>query len=107
MLANQPAFFFFSSASSLACRWHRRLLKDSWLENDTHSFVIRIWHEAVDREGNAIAWRGFVDHVASGKRLYFHDIHGIVRFIQEQAGLNARPGSKWKSLLAKIRHEAT
>jgi hypothetical protein len=78
------------------------------LQSDTHSFIIRIWHEAVDSKGNIVAWRGSIDYVGNDQRLYFYDLDGIVRFIQEQAGLNvSRPGPKWRSLLAWIRHAIT
>jgi hypothetical protein len=73
------------------------------LENDTHSFVVRIWHELTDREGNIVTWRGSIDHVGSGERAYFHDLYGIVNFIQEQMGLNASCHSRWRSIWAKIR----
>lgn len=60
------------------------------MEGDTQSFVVRIWHEATDSEGKIVAWRGFVDHVGSAKRLYFYDLDKIARFIQQEAGLSAR-----------------
>ncbi len=78
------------------------------MQGDTHSFVVRIWHEAVDGKGHIIAWRGSIDYVGSGQRLYFYDLDGIVRFIQEQAELNPKGlGSKWRSLLARIRRAIT
>ena len=78
------------------------------MQGDTHSFVVRIWHEAVDSKGHIIAWRGAIDHVGSGQRLYFHDLYGIVRFIQEQAEVNPKGfGSKWRSLLTRIRRTIT
>ena len=60
------------------------------MEGDILSFVVRIWHEAVDSEGNAVTWRGYVDHVGSDKRLYFCDLDKVVSFIQREAGLNAQ-----------------
>lgn len=65
------------------------------MENDTHSFVIRIWHETVDGEGNIVDWRGSIDHVGSGNRLYFYDLEGIARFIREQLGLGSRRPRRW------------
>ena len=77
------------------------------MHSDTQSFIIRIWDEAVDDEGQVVTWRGSIDHVGSGKRLYFCDLDGIGRFIQEQARLNPGPGPRWKSLQAWIKHIIT
>jgi hypothetical protein len=75
------------------------------LEDDTHSFVVRIWHEAVDQEGKPTAWRGYVDHIASGKRHYFTDLKGVVSFMEQQLEWKTVPPSRWQSFLAKLRHE--
>lgn len=58
-------------------------------EGDTHSFVVRIWYESHQAQAGEAAWRGSVDYVASGERLYFCDLETCVRFIQEQARLAA------------------
>ncbi len=60
------------------------------MHGDTHSFVIRIWQEAMDSEGNITAWRGSIDHVGSGERLHFYDLDRVVHFIQQQVGLDDR-----------------
>jgi hypothetical protein len=75
------------------------------LENDTQSFVVRIWHEAVDAEGHVVVWRGSIDHVGSGKRLYFDELGGIVRFIREVMGGSVRrPKLRVKLLFDRIMH---
>ncbi len=77
------------------------------MEGDTQSFVVRIWYEATDGEGHAVAWRGFVDHVGSARRLYFHDLGKITSFIQQEAGLDNRqcgPKRGSSSLRRFIRH---
>lgn len=60
------------------------------VQGDTHSFIVRIWHEALDREGNIIAWRGSIDHVGGGDRFYFDDLDRLVQFMREQVGLNGQ-----------------
>ena len=75
------------------------------MEDDTHSFVVRIWHEALDQEGNPTAWRGYVDHIASGKRYYFADLKGIVSFIEQQLKWKTESPSRWQSLWARLRRE--
>jgi hypothetical protein len=78
------------------------------LQSDTHSFIVRVWHEAIDSKGHVMVWRGSIDYVGTGQRFYFCDLDGLVRFIQERAALNVeRPGPKWRSLLAWIRHAIT
>lgn len=61
----------------------------SRLRRDVHAFIVRIWHETDDGDESVFSWRGTVDHVRTGKRLYFHDLDTFLRFIAEQAGLRA------------------
>jgi hypothetical protein len=78
------------------------------VQGDTHAFIVRIWHEELDHEGNGLAWRGSIHHVGSNQRLYFQDLEGIVRFVREQSGINAqRPGRRWHALLDRIRCDST
>jgi len=72
---------------------------------DTQSFIVRIWHEGVDATGNIVAWRGSIDHVGSGRRVYFHDLNGALRFIQDQAGVRVSRDPWWRAVLAWVRHE--
>jgi hypothetical protein len=60
--------------------------KDSRIVDDTHSFVVRIWHEGQDLAGNVTAWRGSIEHVGQGERQYFVDLGEIGRYIQEYVG---------------------
>jgi hypothetical protein len=43
-------------------------------------FIVRFWHEA-SRERSG-AWRGSVDHVDSGQRLYFAQLEDLEAFIR-------------------------
>ena len=93
----------------LPCRLGSKLfpyanLQGSSLGNEMQSFVVRIWQETADGNGRAGIWRGSIDHVGSGKRLYFCDLNGIVRFVQEQSGLEVGPVSRTrKSIPDRIR----
>jgi hypothetical protein len=82
------------------------------LEKETYSFIVRIWNasddlgaaRSADREDPAgekhppgeeplksrdeSGWRGSIDDVGSGRRLYFYDMESIVRFIREQVSGN-------------------
>ena len=56
------------------------------MQNDTYSFVVRIWQESVDSDGNVVAWRGSIDDVGDGERTYFADLERILPFIRKQIG---------------------
>jgi hypothetical protein len=69
------------------------------MEEDTHSFIIRIWNAAEDRPGKPSAWRGSIDYVGNDKRLYFNDLNSVVCFIHEQVdSMNRTSKSSWESL---------
>jgi hypothetical protein len=60
------------------------------VKDDIFSFVVRIWPESTDAEGNVTHWRGSVDQVGTSNRLYFHRFDRIVNFIQQQLGLRVQ-----------------
>jgi hypothetical protein len=49
-----------------------------------HLFVVRIWSEH-DR-AEPLQWRGCIDHVQSGKKLYFAKLGDIMDFIALRTG---------------------
>jgi hypothetical protein len=51
--------------------------------DDTHSFVVRIWHEGKGLAGDVAAWRGSIEHVGRGERRYFVDLGEIGGYIRE------------------------
>ncbi len=50
-------------------------------EPNTHSFIVRIWLEPREIAGATVEWRGVIEHVASGERLYINDVDRIAEFI--------------------------
>ncbi len=48
---------------------------------DTHSFVLRCWREPRELEEAAPVWRGEVEHVPTGKRIYFKNFEELKGFL--------------------------
>ena len=65
------------------------------MRRNTHSFIIRIWYEAVDDQGNALTWRGSVEHVGNGRRLHFDRMDDFLDFIRKESGLRERGPTRW------------
>jgi len=59
---------------------------------DNYSFVVRIWQELRDEEGNWLAWRGSVHDVSSGERSYFDEPARLIAFIEERVGVHGQGG---------------
>lgn len=62
------------------------------MENDAtrpslyHSFLIRMWREEdLDDPERASEWQGEVEHIQSGRRWKFENLHDLLGFIQIQA----------------------
>ena len=47
-----------------------------------HRFIVRLRLELGEIEGESREWRGHIDHIEGGERLYFRDLDEITRFIQ-------------------------
>ena len=62
-----------------------------------HAFVVKLWLEGREIEGAQPEWRGRIDHVQSGKRVYFRSIAEINQFIQTFLdATEGRPAKKEK-----------
>ena len=51
------------------------------LDNNSHSFIVRLWRESREIEDAISEWRGMIEHVESGERIYLRDLNTIVYFI--------------------------
>jgi hypothetical protein len=56
------------------------------MPEDIHSFLVRVWSEAVEGGDHVDAWRGSIERVGDGQRFYFHELEGIPDLIQELVG---------------------
>ncbi len=44
-------------------------------------FIVRIWREARESEGDPPEWRGSIEHVKTGERRYVKQLDEVVGFI--------------------------
>lgn len=68
-------------------------------EDRVHSFVIRVWQEPREIEGTGPEWRGRIEHVQSGERVYFRTLDRMVEFIT----VYLKDAGSQSSLLKSIR----
>jgi hypothetical protein len=81
------------------------------VRSDTRAFIIRIWHEALNRDGSIRLWRGSIEHVNTGRRLHFRDLLMAMRFIEQESGIEAeqtRPSAQnwnWRLILTWLKNK--
>jgi hypothetical protein len=51
------------------------------IENNTHSFIVKIWLEKVITATGHAAWRGHITHVPGGERSYVRDLDDVPIYI--------------------------
>jgi hypothetical protein len=49
------------------------------IEEDQHLFVVRFWLET--RRGKPASWRGMVEHIHHGRKIYFASLQNLTDFI--------------------------
>jgi hypothetical protein len=62
-----------------------------------HSFVVRLWLEPREIENAAPVWRGVIEHVTTGKRLYMNNLDQIKAFIASYLAETEENTSKCRS----------
>jgi hypothetical protein len=62
-------------------------------EQKQHSFMIRIWLERDSLKNSRSEWRGWIDHVPSGKRRYFREFSEVSEFILACTSHPSNPSS--------------
>ena len=70
------------------------------LEENTHSFIVKIWLEEITDETSDVLWRGYITHVSSGARLYLKELSDIIDFVQTYLeSMGVRPSRRMKVCL--------
>jgi hypothetical protein len=62
---------------------------DEGMERHEHRFVVHVWYESAGRSDGQ--WRGEIDHVGYGRRLYFSSFGDLIDFIKIRLGDPAFP----------------
>ena len=57
------------------------------INEQSHAFIVKIWHERRDIAGAEPVWRGSVDDVQAGSRLYFDSLGVLCSYLTRHAGL--------------------
>lgn len=62
-------------------------------EEDTQTFIVRFWRESRKREDARPIWRGSVEHMPSGQRVYvrnFKEAESFMSHFVPQINMNSR-----------------
>jgi hypothetical protein len=51
-------------------------------EDRSAAFIVRVWCESGDEPDAVRAWRGSVEHVASGERSFFTELDAVIAFMK-------------------------
>ncbi len=71
------------------------------LSDNTHVFLLRIWIEPRLVEGQPPLFRGLIEQIGSGEKVYIKDMdeaYAYFRRFFEKQGLRERPRSFWRRL---------
>jgi hypothetical protein len=70
-------------------------------EEDTQVFIVRFWRESRELEGAHPIWRGSVEHMPSGQRIYvknFKEVERVMSSFVPREELNGKI-SGWRNKL--------
>lgn len=71
------------------------------LEDRSAAFIVRVWCErGDDPTGDVKAWRGSIEHVPSGQRVYFQELEVVLAFMKPylvELGIEA-PNRFWERM---------
>jgi hypothetical protein len=57
------------------------------IDERSFAFVVKVWQERRDIDGAAPTWRGSLDDVQSGDRVYFDTLSELCEQLRAHAGL--------------------
>ena len=55
------------------------------LDDRSAAFIVRVWCERGDGPGDRVRdWRGSIEHVESGERVFFRELHVMTEFMSRR-----------------------
>ncbi len=55
------------------------------LDDRSAAFIVRVWCERGDGPGDRVRdWRGSIEHVESGERIFFREMHVMTEFMSRR-----------------------
>jgi hypothetical protein len=76
------------------------------VDTRSQSFLLRVWEERCDKDGQDQVWRGSLEEVQSGKRMYFSTLLELCAFLGSRTGMASPPPGRDRRL-ARSRHWRT
>lgn len=73
------------------------------LDERSHTFVVKIWEERRDIAGVERTWRGSVDDIQGGTRVYFTTLAELSNYLRRRSGMAGALPRLHHRLLARIR----
>lgn len=71
------------------------------LDQRTFAFIVKIWWERRDVEQAAPVWRGSIEDVQSGRRVYFRSLHELCQYLEHRVPtFHSRSG--WRARLRRL-----
>ncbi|HEV7216110.1 MAG TPA: hypothetical protein VGP33_13430 [Chloroflexota bacterium] len=74
------------------------------MDERSHSFVLRIWEEPREQDGAEPIWRGSMEEVLTGTRVYFSTLLDLCDHLGRSTGMPNPRRSLRERLLARSRH---
>jgi len=73
-------------------------MKQELFQDNTHSFILKVWVEGSSKDGKPVIWRGHITHVPSGERRYLKDMGDIALYVASYLEeVNAKP-DRWRRM---------
>jgi hypothetical protein len=78
------------------------------LDDRSAAFIVRVWCERGDGPDDSVRdWRGSIEHVESGERIFFRELHVVTQFMSSRLralGVQA-PDRFWEQLFPDEPHD--
>jgi hypothetical protein len=95
LIGNETNFSLGGSIVFCISQWAEEIVEAP--EEQTHSFVITLWCEELDKDASRIVWRGRITHVASRECRYVKELSDIAAFIAPYLeAIGVRFGFGWR-----------